>query len=90
MSQTKKRPLVLVEQIEPRILFQLTAEEAEAMRSQIVTASSPNPFMRSQTATASKRNIRYLPNAFTEHGALMAAAVLNTSRAIEVSPRLKT
>lgn len=26
-----------------------------------------------------------LPNAFTEHGAIMAASVLNTSRAIEVS-----
>jgi len=28
---------------------------------------------------------RYLPNAFTEHGAIMAAAVLNTSRAVGVS-----
>ena len=26
-----------------------------------------------------------LPNAFTEHGALMAASILNTARAIEVS-----
>lgn len=28
---------------------------------------------------------RYLPNAFTEHGAIMAAAVLNTNRAVGVS-----
>jgi len=41
--------------------------------------------MRSQIATASKRNIRYLPYAFTEHGVIMAASVLNTQRAIEVS-----
>ena len=41
--------------------------------------------MRSQVATASKRNVRYRPNAFTEHGAIMAASVLNTPRAIEVS-----
>ena len=41
--------------------------------------------MRSQTVTASKRNVRYLPYAFTEHGALMAASVLNTPRAMEVS-----
>ena len=28
---------------------------------------------------------RYLPNAFTEHGALMAASILNTPRAMDVS-----
>lgn len=28
---------------------------------------------------------RYLPNAFTEHGAIMAASILNSSRAIGVS-----
>ena len=28
---------------------------------------------------------KYLPNVFTEHGAIMAAAVLNTSRAVGVS-----
>ncbi len=51
--------------------FQLTKEELDNIRS--------------QNATASKRNIRYLPYAFTEHGALMSASVLNTSRAVEVS-----
>ena len=78
-------------------MFQLTAEEAEAMRSQIVTESGPPPAMRSQIATANLRSQiatsssarhggrRYLPNAFTEHGALMAASVLNTPRAMEVS-----
>ena len=35
--------------------------------------------------TASKRNVQDLPYAFTEHGALMAASVLNTARAIDVS-----
>jgi hypothetical protein len=34
---------------------------------------------------ASKRNIRYLPYAFTEHGAVMAAMVLNSPKAVEVS-----
>ena len=51
--------------------FQLTLEELDSIRS--------------QNATASKRNIRYLPYAFTEHGALMSASVLNTPRAVEVS-----
>jgi hypothetical protein len=34
------------------------------------------------------KNLKYakaLPNAFTEHGAIMAASVLNTQRAIQVS-----
>ena len=41
--------------------------------------------MRCQIGAASKRNVRYLPNAFTEHGALMAANVLNSPRAAEMS-----
>ena len=47
------------------------------MRSQFVTASETSPAMRSQIATAYKRNIRFLPYAFTENGAIMAANVLN-------------
>lgn len=54
--------------------FQVTAAEWEAMRSQNVTAS--------------KRNVRFLPWAFTEHGALMAANVLNSGRAIAMSVEL--
>jgi hypothetical protein len=41
--------------------------------------------MRCQTGNASKRNIRYLPYAFTEHGALQAANVLNSGRATAMS-----
>ena len=41
--------------------------------------------MWSQIATASKRNIRYLPIAFTEHGALMAANILNSPQAVAMS-----
>ncbi|MDQ7778510.1 MAG: ORF6N domain-containing protein [Planctomycetota bacterium] len=52
-------------------VFRLTQNEAGAMRSQFVTAS--------------KRNVRYLPYAFTEHGAIMAANVLNSPRAVETS-----
>ena len=51
--------------------FQLTVKEAEDMRSQF--------------ATASKRNERFRSFAFTEHGALMAATVLKTSIAAKVS-----
>lgn len=54
--------------------FQLTAQEFADMQSQF--------------ATASKRNIRYLPWVFTEHGALMLASVLNSPVAIESSVRV--
>ncbi len=56
-------------------LFQLTAEEArELLRS------------RSQNVTLKRgQNIKYLPRAFTEHGALMAATVLNSPTAIRMS-----
>jgi len=42
---------------------------------------------RSQIATGSQkhRDPRFAPYAFTEHGALMAASVLNSPRAVEVS-----
>ena len=55
-------------------MFQLTPEEAAAMRSQFVTAS--------------KRNIRYQPYAFTEHGALMLSSVLKSKRAVQMSIRV--
>jgi hypothetical protein len=60
--------------------FQLTVDEAAAIRSQPVIASN-----RSPVVTASKRNLRYRPWAFTEHGALMAANILNSPRAHEMS-----
>ncbi len=41
--------------------------------------------LKSQTATSSWGGRRKLPLAFTEHGAIMAATVLNTPRAVEVS-----
>jgi hypothetical protein len=55
--------------------FQLTREEAkEALLS------------RSQIATLKRgQNIKYLPFAFTEHGALMAANVLNSPEAVKMS-----
>ncbi len=65
-------------------MFQFTKEEVDLLWSQIAT-TSPDQGMRSQIVTASKRNIRFLPYAFTEYGALMAANVLNSSRAVSMS-----
>jgi ORF6N domain len=41
--------------------------------------------LRSQFATSRWGGRRYLPLAFTEHGAIMAATVLNSPRAVEIS-----
>ena len=65
--------------------FRLTRREANEIRSQIVTGSLRSSSMRSQFATASRRNARFLPYAFTEYGAIMAANVLNSPRAVNMS-----
>src|SRR5947199_10351420 len=60
--------------------FQLTAKEVNSLRSQIATASQESPILRSQIATSSSHGgRRYRPWAFTEHGALQAANVLNSA-----------
>ena len=41
--------------------------------------------LRSQIVTASRRNIRHRPAAFTEHGVAMLASVLNSERAVQVN-----
>jgi phage regulator Rha-like protein len=54
-------------------MFRLSPEESEALRSQTAT---------SKTGRGGRR---YSPYAFTEHGAIMAATVLNSERAVEMS-----
>jgi hypothetical protein len=54
-------------------MFQLSAEEFAALWSQ------------SATSNAGRGGRRYLPHVFTEHGALMAATVLNSPRAVKIS-----
>jgi len=41
--------------------------------------------MRSQTVTASRRNVTALPYAFTEQGVAMLSSVLRSQRAVEVN-----
>jgi len=54
--------------------FQLTREEFEDIQS-----------MRLQNATASKRNLRYLPHVFTELGISMLSGLLKSDIAVQVS-----
>jgi hypothetical protein len=64
--------------------FQLTSEEAvDFLKSQRVATNKKA--MRSQNVTASKRNVRFCPYAFTEHGTMMAANVLRSPRAVKMS-----
>src|SRR5205823_13538189 len=73
--------------------FQLTAKESAALRSQIATTSAQTidprrlGVNRSQIATGSQkhRDPRLRPYAFTEHGALQAANILNSPDAIRMS-----
>lgn len=53
--------------------FQLSNQEVAALRSQFVISK------------AGRGGRRYSPHVFTEHGATMAATILNTPRAIDVS-----
>ena len=66
-------------------VFQLTADEAATLRLQSAT-SNPKSALRSQSATSNARGgRRYKPYAFTEHGAIMAANVLNSREAVRAS-----
>ena len=70
-QQVKRNP----DRFPASFAFQLTAEEWNRLRSQIVISKG-------------RGGRRYLPYAFTEHGALMAANVLNSPKAIHASVSL--
>jgi hypothetical protein len=53
-------------------VFQLNAKEHKGLRLQIATSKG-------------RGGRRYLPYVFTEHGAIMAATVLNSERAVQMS-----
>lgn len=53
-------------------MFQLTKSEFDSLRSQIVISKA-------------RGGRRFMPYAFTEHGAIMAANVLNSERAVQAS-----
>jgi len=72
LNQQVKRNL---ERFPTDFMFQLTADEADAYQNS-----------RSQIATLKRgHNIKFRPYAFTEHGAIMAANVLNSPQAVAMS-----
>jgi hypothetical protein len=82
-------------------MFRLTMSEAEELlrsrsqtatlnkedysRSHFVTLNTEGNLGSENVATRRGKNIKYLPYAFTEHGAIMAANVLNSPSAVEMS-----
>ena len=62
-----------IERFPVDFMFQLTNDEHESLRSQFATSN------------AGRGGRRYAPYAFTEHGAIMAATILNSPKAIEMS-----
>jgi hypothetical protein len=76
LNQAVKRN---VQRFPDEFVFRLTKEEADALRSQFVTLNEAVPDSRRG------RHLKYLPYAFSEHGALMAANVLRSPRAMQMS-----
>jgi hypothetical protein len=74
-------------------MFQLTAKESAALRSQIATSSpqavdphgGANNWSQIATGSQKHRDPRLRAYAFTEHGAIMAANVLNSPEAVAMS-----
>jgi aromatic ring-opening dioxygenase LigB subunit len=69
LNQAVKRNL---ERFPKDFMFQLTAEEAKLLRSQIVTLKHG-------------QHLKYLPYVFTEHGILMLSSFLKSKRAVQVT-----
>ena len=87
LNQAVKRN---IERFPERYMFQLNKDDVANMRSQIETLNSDNPgsILRSQIVTSRWGGTRYLPYAFTEHGIIMLASVLNSPTAVEASVRI--
>jgi hypothetical protein len=67
-------------------VFQLDAEEAQALRLQSATLDAAGkPGQGTGAGPGRGRYSKYLPQAFTEHGAIMAATLLASPRATEIS-----
>lgn len=67
-------------------VFQLTAEEFGALKSEGRVTSDGHAALRSQVVILKRgQHAKYPPFAFTEHGAIMAATVLNSPQAVSMS-----
>jgi ORF6N domain len=66
--------------------FQLSAGEFAELKSRGTVTSDGRVALRSQTVILKRgQHAKYPPFAFTEHGAIMAATVLNSKEAVSIS-----
>ena len=88
LNQAVKRK---IQRFPEDFMFQLTAQEWSNLKSQSVTSSMEivgnerDKNNRSQNATGSHGGRRKSPFVFTEHGAIMAASILNSPEAVAMS-----
>lgn len=83
LNQAVKRNL---EKFPDDFIFELTKEEFETLRSQIVTSKNKNNLRSQHVILKEKRGgLRYLPTAFTEYGVLMLSSVLRSTTSVEIS-----
>ena len=101
LNQAVKRN---IERFPEDFMFQLTKEEVEILKSQIVTlemdenkssqfgttSEENSDFPRSQFVTLKGKghNIKYFPYAFTEHGVVMLASLLRSEIAVTMSVQI--
>jgi phage regulator Rha-like protein len=91
LNQAVKRNL---DRFPEDFMFQITADEWNNLKSQSVISSAEvvgeekNEPLRSQSVTLKSgrgQHRKYMPFAFTEHGAIMAASILNSPEAVAMS-----
>ena len=87
LNQAVKRN---AERFPERFMHQLTKDEFEDLKSQIVTSSQDSNLshLKSQFVTSSWGGVRKLPKVFTEQGVSMLSAVLHGPTAVDVSIRI--
>ena len=73
-----------IERFPEDFMFQLSKEEFENLRSQIVT-SSEEEILKSQNVISSWGGIRKWPYVFTENGVAMLSSVLRSQQAININ-----
>jgi hypothetical protein len=78
-----------IERFPEEFRFQLTKEEFESLRSQMMTLNN-NKSLRSHFATSNgqRGGRQYLPYAFTEEGVAMLSSVLKSETAVKISIKI--
>lgn len=85
LNQAVKRN---IERFPEDFMFQLTWQEVEILKSQIVISSSDVPTSQFVILDGKGQNIKYLPYAFTEHGVVMLASLLRSEIAVKMSVQI--